>query len=238
MTQQRAVFGLMPARAIPVTATISVIIVVASMAGRILDQRFGFGISTLHFTPPSIFELELWRLITYPFVESTFFGLVLGVLVFWIFGGWFETRYGHRDFFRFFALSSVGAALFAVPLSFVVNLLMPFYDPGIAEGPGPAIDAMLVAMALANPNTNVLFGFVLPMKARTIIFVILGLQVVMGVMNGAAALSVVLGGMLMGYLLVTGNWRPNRLFGRLKLWRMKKRRRGLYVVPPNDKTLH
>lgn len=235
---QRPVFGLMPARAIPVTAAISITILITSMAGSILDARFGFGISTLTFTPNSIFELELWRLITYPLVESTFFGLVLSVLVFWIFGGWFESRYGHRDFFRFFALSSIGAALFAVPLSYLVNLLMPFYDPGMAQGPGPAIDAMLVAMALSNPNSNVLFGFVLPMKARTIIYVILGLQVVMGVMNGAAALSVVLGGMLMGYLLVTGNWRPNRLFGKTKLWRMKKRRRGLYVVPPTDKTLH
>ncbi len=239
MTQQRAVFGLMPARSIPVTATISIAIVVTSMVGRLLDTRFGFGISTLHFTTTSIFELELWRLVTYPFVESTFLGLVLGVLVFWIFGGWFESRYGHRDFLRFFAYSSIGAALFAVPLSYLVNLLMPFYDPGIAEGPGPAIDAMLVALALSSPNSNVLFGFVLPMKARTIIYFILGLQVVMGVMNGAAALSVVLGGMLMGYLLVTGTWRPSRLFGKLKLWRMKKRRRGLYVVPPSkDKTLH
>ena len=58
MTRQAA-FGLMPARAIPVTAVISAIIVVTSMAGRILDDRFGFGISTLNFTRESVFELEL-----------------------------------------------------------------------------------------------------------------------------------------------------------------------------------
>jgi len=105
----------MPARAIPVTAIISALIVVASMAGSILDRRFGFGITTLRFTREAIFDLELWRLVTYPLVESSFLGLLLGVLIFWIFGGWFETRYGRTDFLRFFALSSVGAALWRCP---------------------------------------------------------------------------------------------------------------------------
>jgi membrane associated rhomboid family serine protease len=228
----------MPPREIPVTAAISAIILVLSLVGKQLDARFGFGISTLRFSTASIFDLELWRVVTYPFVESSFFGLVLGILVFWIFGGWFESRYGGRDFLRFFALSAVGAALFAVPLSFLVNMIMPFYDVGIAEGPDPVIDAMLVALALANPHSNVLFGFVLPIKARTLVYIILGLEVVRGMMSGGAALSVVLGGMLMGYLLVTGNWRPGRLLDRFKLTRLKKRRRGLYVVPPNDKTYH
>jgi len=125
-----------------------------------------------------------------------------------------------------------------VPFSFLVNLVMPFYDPGVAEGPGPAIDAMLVAMAVASPSSNILFGFLLPMRVRTLIYVMLGLEVVRGVMSGAAGLSIVLGGMLMGYLLVTGDWRPSRLLGRLKATRLKTRRRGLYVVHPTDKTLH
>ena len=51
-------------------------------------------------------------------------------------------------------------------------------------------------------------------------------------------LGVTLGGLAMGYLLVTGYWRPSRLRDLLKMWQLRKRRRGLYVVPPKDKTLH
>jgi hypothetical protein len=82
-----------------------------------------------------------------------------------------------------------------------------------------------------------LFGFVLPMRTRTVIFVILGLELVAGILGGAAALSITVGGMLMGWILVTGNWRPTRLWGRLRAL-FSRRRRGLYVVPPRGPTLH
>lgn len=234
----RPVFGLMPARQVPITAILCGAILVISLVGAILQRKLGFGLSTLSFSRDAIFNLELWRLVTYPFVESTFLGLLLGILVLWIFGGWFETAYGERDYLRFFVLSSIGAAVLAIPLSFIVNLVMPFSDPGMAEGPGAALDAMLVAFALANPSSNILFGFVLPIRARTVVFIILGLEVIRGIQSGVAGLSITLGGMAMGYLLVTGNWRPNRLFHRLHLKRLKKRRSSLYVVPPKDHTLN
>jgi hypothetical protein len=41
--------------------------------------------------------------------------------------------------------------------------------------------------------------------------------------------------MLMGYLLVTGQWRPSLLVDRMRLWRLRRRRDGLYVVKPRDK---
>jgi len=38
--------------------------------------------------------------------------------------------------------------------------------------------------------------------------------------------------------LVTGIWRPERLLAKWRVWRLRKRRKGLYVVPPRDQTLH
>ena len=99
---------------------------------------------------------------------------------------------------------------------------------------------MLVALALTNPQSNVMFGFVLPIKTKTVVYLILGLQLVFGIMTGAAELSTTVGGMLMGYILVTGLWRPHILFDRWRIWTLRKRRRGLHVVPPRqkDQTLH
>ena len=142
--------------------------------------------------------------------------------------------------FQFLFASWIGAAILAVPLSYLVSGIMPFEDTGYAEGSGPAIDAMLVYLALTAPDTNILFGFVLPMRTRTVIYVLLGFELVVGILTGAAGLSITLGGIAMGYLLTTGNWRPERLIARFTPSAARRRRRGIHVVPPPDDrhTLH
>lgn len=221
------------------TKGLLIAILACSLVFTLTERKLGFGVEDLIFTVQGVLGMELWRLFTFPFVETDAFGLLLSLVVLYFFGRFFEAQWGTRYYLRFFALSCVGAAILAIPLSFLVNLIAPFQDLGMAAGPGAAIDAMLVAMALTLPDSNVAFGFVLPMRARTIVYVLLGVQVVFGIMNGATALSITLGGMIMGYILVTGIWRPNRLQHKVKAWTLRKRRRGLYVVPPgNDKTLH
>jgi membrane associated rhomboid family serine protease len=230
-------FSLPPARAVPVTATLCAILAMVSLFGTLLGRQLGVGLNFLNYQVDAIFNLELWRLVTFPFVESTLWGFLLSILVLWMFGSWFETTYGKRDYLRFFFVSSVGAGLLAIPLSVLLSLIMPFYDVGMAEGPSAAINAMLVAMAYNAPNASMLF-LVFPMRARTMIFIILGYEVIAGIYTGAAGLSMALAGMLMGWLLVTGYWRPNRLIDVIRLSWLKRRRRGLYVVPPKNRTLN
>lgn len=209
-----------------------------SLVGTLTESKLGFGLSTLNFQVGKVLSGELWRVVTYPFVESQPFNLILSLVFLWLLGSWFERRWGERDFLRFFLVSSIGAALIAVPLSLLLNLVLPFRDVGIAEGPDAALDAMLVALALTAPDSNVMLGFVLPMRARTIVFVLLGIQVIFGIQTGSAALSITLGGMAMGYLLVTGRWRPRRFVEWMQATSSRRRRRGLRVVPPRDRTLH
>lgn len=211
----------------------------ATLIFTLTQRHLGFGVADLIFSVNGVLSLEVWRVVTFPFVENSFFGLLLGLVLLYFFGRFFEAQWGSSYYARFYVLSSVGAALIAIPLTFLVDLVVPFKDVGIAAGPDAAFDAMLIALALTLPNSNVMFGFVLPMRAKTMVYAILGLQVVFGIMNGAAALSVTLGGMAMGYILVTGIWRPDRLIHKVRSWTLRKRRRGLYVVPPrHDNTLH
>ena len=176
-----------------------------------LSQRYdGVGIVNLNYQVQEVLNGQLWRLVTYPFVQSSPFELILSLIVLWLFGSWFEGRWGKRDFLKFFMLAAMGSGLLALPLSYLINVTLPFRDLGQAEGPGAAFDAMLVALAMTAPDSKVLFGFVLPIRAKTIIFLLLGFQLILGIQTGAAGLSITLGGMAMGYLLVTGNWRPQR----------------------------
>jgi membrane associated rhomboid family serine protease len=223
----------------PVTRILVILLVVASLVGTITQRKLGFGTQDLNFQVGRVLSGEVWRFVTYPFVETSPINLIISGVVLWLFGSWFESRWGQRDFLRFFAVATIGAALLAIPLSLLINMVLgsAMRDVGIAEGPGAALDAMLVAMALTNPDSNILFGFVLPMRARTVVFVLLGIQLIFGIQTGAAAFSITLGGMAMGYLLVTGRWRPARLWESVRKLGAR-RRRGLHVVPPRDHTLH
>lgn len=224
----------------PVTKWLALALLACSLVFSVTQRKLGWGASNLIFTVDDVLSGELWRLATFPLVEPDPFGLIISLVILFFFGRFFEQQWGSRDFFQFFVWSSVGAGVIALPVSVIIDVLMPFRDVGVASGPNAAFDAMLVALAVTLPNSNVMFGFVLPMKGRTIIYAILGIQVITGIMTGATALSVTIGGMLMGYMLVTGTWRPARMLARLRSWRMRRRRHGLYVVPPRrpDRTLH
>ena len=212
------------------------LLVAVSIGAQLAERSGKFSSSLLLFNVESVLNLQLWRVFTYPLVKTEYLGLLISTVVLWLFGSYCETTWGGRDYLRFFATSSIGGAILAIPLHFLFNMILPFQDVGLAEGPDPAIDAMMVALALNAPNSNVLFGFVLPIPARMVIWLLLAMGVVSGLFNGHSTLSVTVGGMAMGYFLVTGNWRPKYIINRLRVWRLRRRRRdGLYVVPPRNK---
>lgn len=241
----------------PATKAILIAIAVVSVGAKLLDAAHLNATRWLPLVYDRIPELELWRFITYPFYETSGFGLILNLFIFYIFANSFETRWGKRDFLRFCAFAAVGAGVLAVPLHSLLNPILPFADLAAATGPRAVIDAFLVALAVINPDSTIALGFVLPIKVRTAVFALLGLEVLFGIMDGAAGLSLTLGGMSMGYFLTTGNWRPSRWWAHFKVWRLRRiravqvsnivknsrrDRSGLYVVRDKDddprRTLH
>lgn len=232
----RPVFSSGVPHAGPVTRWLCGLLLAVSLVGSITQRKFGFGVSDLTFRVDAVvLGHELWRLVTYAFVKTTPLNLILSTVILWMFGRWYEGAWGSRDFLRFFFASILGAALLAIPLGYLVNLVMPFQDLGLAEGPDAAVDAMMMAMVLNNPDSNILFGFVLPVRARTLIYIFLAMDVVTGILTGASTLSITVGGMLMGYFLVTGHWRPSFWLNAVRLRRLRRRRDALYVVPPKNK---
>ncbi|OGQ89567.1 MAG: hypothetical protein A2289_24405 [Deltaproteobacteria bacterium RIFOXYA12_FULL_58_15] len=208
------------------------LLIVVSVVGAILQRKWGISSSVLTFQRDGILNLQLWRTVTYAVVETDLLEMVQSLVFLWAFGGWFETTFGHERFVRFFLAATLGGAVLALPLSYLVDLLLPFADTG-SQGPAPALNALVVAYAIANPKSNVLAGLVLPVRARTVIFFLLGFEILRGFLDGLAALSITLGGMTMGYLVFTGHWNPVFWRDRLREQRLNKRRKSLRVVPPN-----
>lgn len=237
MTSMRGGFDLDPRGAGPATKWGSVVLLATGVLFSITQRSAGFGTMNLVFSVEQIFAGEVWRLFTYPFVTLSGFNLILAVFIYYLFARSFEAQWGTRDFVQFVGVSAVGAAVIAIPISVILNTTGLFQDTVIYAGPWAVVDAMLMAFALNAPNANVLFGFVFPMRAKTVIYLIIGIDVLRGLVDGAAALGMTLGGLAMGYLLITGTWRPSRWGSLFK--KKPPRRRGLYVVPPKeDRTLH
>ena len=216
-----------------VTRCLCGILVAVSLLGVIAQRTLGFGVADLIYDVAQVLiGHQFWRVITYVFVKTTPFGLLLSTVVLWLFGRSYESAWGARDFLRFFFATTVGAALLIIPFHWLLAHLIPFLnDLGVAEGPDVVVDALLVAMVLNAPDSNILFGFVLPMKARTLLYILPGIDIISGIMQGATTLSTTLAGLCMGYFLVTGNWRLSRLRNLMR----RRRRGGLYVVPPKNK---
>ena len=220
----------------PTTRRLCGLLVAVSVLFRIAGRKLGPGGEWLVFDVERLQAGELWRLLTYPFVEGDPLSLLLSAAGLYFLGAWYEARVGSRAMLRFFAASSVGGALLAVVFHFLLNSLGLFVDRGSAEGPQVVIDAMLVALALEAPESRVMFGFILPLPARTVVWLLVGVQLLFALMQGQAAVSITLGGMAMGWLLFTGRWNP-------RLWRRRRvplraRRSDIYIVRPQGRDLH
>lgn len=198
-----------------------------------LADRQGLGATELLvFHRDRLAHGELWRLLTYPWLAASPFGLVVSTVVLYLFGSSQEQLWGTRRFVRFVGLTIVGAGVLAVPLGYLLSALLPFVDQPVALGPDAIIDAMLMTMALDAPRSRILFGFVLPLEARTFVWLMVGLDVVNGIMAQVSHLSLTLSGLAMGFVLHT-QWRPPFMRRTRRVKTTPWAASHLHVVPPN-----
>ena len=227
-----------PTQAGPATKGLVAALLLVSVTAAFASRHAQVGVAELVFDRERVvWGGELWRLITYAFCKvSSPFSLLLSAAALYLFGQSFEARLGSRGLLRFFFVSTIGAACLAIPIGWLCDAIGVFSDRSVFGGPDAAIDAMLVAVAISAPASPVLFGFVLPMPAKTFVALLIGLEVLGGLMTGVSSFGMTLGGMAMGYAQATGLWRPSRILDEIRLRRLRRlRRRSLFVVPPRGK---
>jgi membrane associated rhomboid family serine protease len=177
---------------------------------------------------------RVWQLASHIFLHDPggFGHILFNMLLLWMFGVELERRWGTRGFTRYFFITGIGAGLITVLVSLLpFEATRPiFYASTI--GASGAIYALLMAWAMLFPHRTILFMLIFPLPAR-IVALILGAIAffsAVGGRNSGVAEFTHLGGMLVGWLYLSG---PTNLRLMLKYritkWRMERMRKKFDV---------
>lgn len=156
-----------------------------------------------------------WTLLTYAFLHGSVGHLLLNMLLLYFFGGDLDRFLGRARFLTLYlggALAGGATAALFLPAGTLVL------------GASAALYALLTAYYFYFPETEILVWFVLPVKLRVVLLVLLGVSLfysVFGSTDGVAHLAH-LGGMAFAFLYVFRAWRPVSLLRDLKhRWRRR-----------------
>lgn len=151
---------------------------------------------------------RFWQIFTHPLVfpGNPFSGamqLLFHGIILWSFGGELERLFGSYHFLRLFLFGILGAILASAALA--LTLLLPGL---IVAGFGGGLAATMIAYAFLWPDREVLLFFVIPMKMKWVVIILL---VMIGVFNPDQIL-IYSGGSLAGALFIFYYAKKGRIY--------------------------
>ena len=163
----------------------------------------------------------IWQLGTYMFLHGGFFHIFFNMFVLWMFGTEIERHWGRREFYKYYFITGIGAALFNIV--FEPSSLIPIV------GASGAIYGILLAFGLMFPNRPLLlFPFFIPIKAKyfVLIFGTFAFFSAFSSANDGVAHFAHLGGMVVGFLYLRLDWRLKQFWSAL---RTKSKRSSMQI---------
>jgi len=174
-------------------------------------------------SPSNVFEHgRVWTLVTSPFLETSFIGLLLHVMVLWMFVPTLERFWGTPRFYRFFAITSLVGTLAGTTLGYLIDANQPI------QGLSPFIYASIVAFGITYARQPVQFFGVLPLTGRQLMYGFLGFLVLFVVLQqfwqlGAAFAAA----MIAAALMTSKRFSPGLAWRR---WKIARARAKLSVI--------
>lgn len=145
----------------------------------------------------------VWQLVTYQFLHGGFGHIVINMFILWMFGRELEPLWGSGRFLRYYLICGIGGGLANLAVA-----LLPAVDPNIPViGASGATLGVLLAYGLLFPNRRILLYGVFPVRARTLVFIMVILDLLFAVWSqgrSEVAHFAHLGGMATGYLMLRG----------------------------------
>lgn len=139
---------------------------------------FPWVVDTLGFSTSAVLR-HPWSPVTYMFVHANQFGhIFFNMLILFFFGPSLERAWGGREFLKFYLLCGVGAALTSV-------LLYRWIGSVSIIGASGALMGVLLAFAMSWPDARVLLWFVIPVKVKYLV----GVMIVLDLYATRSALS-------------------------------------------------
>lgn len=186
---------------------------------------FPWAVDTLGFSTPDLLW-HPWSPVTYMFVHADQFGhIFFNMLILFFFGPPLERAWGGREFLKFYIVCGVGAALTSV-------LLYRWIGPVSVIGASGALMGVMLAFALKWPDARVLLWFIIPVKVKYLVAVVIILDLLAtrsalaGEAGGGVATWAHLGGAATAWIYLRYG---HTIESRLR--RMSPRRRKLGVEP-------
>ncbi len=121
--------------------------------------------------PGRVIHGEVWQLVTYGFLDDGLIGTAFAMLTLWWSGAMLEARFGARWMLELYVTSLVGGAVLAT-LLWLPGLLHNAL-PALGMGPYPALFGLLIAIGMYFGDLEILFFFVLRIKAKYLVAIYL-----------------------------------------------------------------
>ena len=147
---------------------------------------------------------KIWQPITYLFLHSGFFHILINMLVLWMFGKELEYRWGKNKFLFYYLITGIGSG--------ILTILYNPYSMIPIVGASGAIYGILIAYTLIYPNRKVYIYGIFPMQIK-FMMILLGLTAFFAsFMQTNSSISHIthLGGMFVGFVFL--KWKNIKFF--------------------------
>ncbi len=198
-------------------ANVVVFVVTLAVGRGLMFEWFAFQPRQIVFRP--------WGPITYMFLHADLGHLAVNMLVLFFFGPPLESRWGEREFLRYFVVCGLGG----VALSFL-------FLPASIVGASAATFGVMLAFAMNWPNAPIYVFGIFPVLAKYLVgfLALSNLLSAVGSAQGGSSIAhfAHLGGLVAGFLYLKADWRTGKALEGFKRAAMKRRR--LAIVPRED----
>lgn len=171
-----------------------------------------------------------YQIVTHMFTHASLTHVFFNMFTLWMFGAVLENVWGAKRFLTFYLITGLGAAFLnmsvnAIELYQAVGTLHPaitingnYFSGNYSEdqintiatcfaptvGASGAVYGILIAFGMLFPNTLIYLYFLLPIKAKYLIAIMIGIEVYLGFINSGDNIAhfAHLGGALFGFILV------------------------------------
>lgn len=130
-----------------------------------------------------------WTIVTYMFVHAGFWHLVMNMFMLYSFGPRLEHRWSAAEFTKFYLMCGLGGWLFH----------LVFARDALVVGASAAVFGVMVAYATHWPDDEVLVFGVLPLRVKTLVALLVGVNLISGMATSSRGSGVAylahLGGM-------------------------------------------
>ncbi|MCX7943492.1 MAG: rhomboid family intramembrane serine protease [Deltaproteobacteria bacterium] len=180
-------------------------------------------------TPSLVFQnLYIHQIFTYMLLHSPTdpTHLIFNMLGLWMFGSPLEEKWGTKIFLKFYIICGIVGGLFILASGLIFT--SAYNIPTI--GQSGALFGLIGAFCVLYAESRILFYFVIPIKAKHMLLIILIISVLYALAGSPYSFPAHIGGLLCGIIIIKRLYLPSILISTLNEISSRYRRKRFRVI--------